>query len=76
MIRFKTINVDGIEKERSFETVGEILKNWWDEEQGTDLPGGDDEVLELVIEGVSCPAPRCFLDVINGFEAMFWHDYE
>lgn len=41
MIRLKTINVDGMEIERTFESVSEILKNWWDEEHGTDLSGGD-----------------------------------
>ena len=48
MIRIKTINIDGKEIERTFESVADILTNWWDE-NGTDLPGEDDEVLEFTM---------------------------
>lgn len=72
MIRLKTINVDGMEIERTFESVSEILKNWWDEEHGTDLPGGDDEVLELAIDGEPVSSPEHFEGVIHELEVIFW----
>jgi hypothetical protein len=68
--------VDGVEIERTFETTAEILKNWWDEEQGTDLPDGDDEVLELVIDGESYHTPGNFVGVISRLEAMFWQNFK
>ena len=56
---------------REFETAAEILKNWWDE-YGTDLPAGDDEVLELVIYGESVVPPKSFGELICEFEVEYW----
>lgn len=71
MIRIKTINVDGKEIERTFESVADILTNWWDE-NGTDLPGGDDEVLELTMDGKSIRSIRHFAGLIQELESLFW----
>lgn len=71
MIRIKTINVDGKEIERTFESVADILTNWWDE-NGTDLPGGDDEVLELTMDGKSIRSVRHFAGLIQELESLFW----
>ena len=72
MIRIKTINVDGVEVERTFESVADILKNWWDEENETDLPGGDDEVLELTMDGKSIRSLKHFAELIQELESLFW----
>lgn len=71
MIRLKTINVDGNEVERTFESIAEILKNWWDEEE-TDLPGGDDEVLKLTVDGKSMRSLKHFAELIHELEILFW----
>lgn len=71
MIRIKTINIDGKEIERTFESVADILTNWWDE-NGTDLPGGDDEVLELTMDGKSIRSIRHFAELIQELESLFW----
>lgn len=72
MIRIKTINVDGVEVERTFDSVADILKNWWDEENGTDLPSGDDEVLELTMDGKSIRSLKHFAELIQELESLFW----
>ncbi len=71
MIRIKTINVDGREIERTFESVSDILINWWDE-NGTDLPGGDDEVLEVTMDGKSICSIKHFAELIQELESFFW----
>lgn len=71
MIRIKTINKDGKEIERTFESVADILTNWWDE-NGTDLPGGDDEVLKLTMDGKSIRSVRHFAGLIQELESLFW----
>ena len=71
MIRIKTINIDGKEIERTFESVADILTNWWDE-NGTDLPGGDDDVLELTMDGKSIRSIRHFAELIQELESLFW----
>lgn len=71
MIRIKTINVEGREIERTFESVADILTNWWDE-NGTNLPGGDDEVLEVTMDGKSIRSIRHFAELIQELESFFW----
>jgi len=56
MIRFKTLNVDGQLVEREYQSIAEIIKNWWSEGK-TELPGDDDKVVELVIGGKSLQSP-------------------
>ena len=51
MIIFKTKNVDEIEITNSFGTVEEIRENWFDE-NGTTLPGSEDELISCSINGV------------------------
>ena len=71
MIRIKTINVEGREIERTFESVADILTNWWDE-NGTDLLGGDDEVLEVTMDGKSIRSIKDFAELIQELESFFW----
>lgn len=71
MIRIKTINIQGREIERTFESASDILTNWWDE-NGTDLPGGDDEVLEVTLDGKSIRSIRHFAELIQELESFFW----
>lgn len=71
MIRVKTINVNGKEIERTFETVAEILTNWRDENEA-DLPEGDDEVVELTMDGKSMRSVRHFAGLIQKLESLFW----
>ena len=63
MIRFKTINVDGIEIEREFNTADEIKKDWYSEE-GTTLPANDDEVVFAEVNGEKIEA-EVFEDIID-----------
>ena len=71
MVRIKTINVEGREIERAFESVSDILTNWWDE-SGTNLPGGDDEVLEVTMDGKSIRSIKDFAELIQELESFFW----
>lgn len=51
MIRFTTINVDGIAVPRTFNTVEEMRVDW-ENEEGTTLPSLDDELVFGEINGV------------------------
>ena len=51
MIRFTTINVDGIAVPRTFNTLDE-MKVDWEREDGTTLPSLDDELVFGEINGV------------------------
>jgi len=42
------------------------------EKNGTDLPGGDDEVLELTMDGKSIRSVRHFAELIQELESLFW----
>jgi len=69
MIKFTTINVEGKRVEREFNSLAEILKNWWSED--TDLPSNDDEVVECTVDGQAIKA-KDFYDLIQTFEIMYW----
>lgn len=71
MIRIKTINVEGRKIDRTFESIADILTNWWDE-NGTDLPGGDDEVMEVTMDGKSIRSIKDFAGLIKELESLFW----
>ena len=71
MIRFKTLNVDGQLVEREYQSIAEIIKNWWSEGK-TELPGEDDKVVELVIGGKSLQSPILFGSLIHELE--YWQD--
>jgi hypothetical protein len=73
MIRFKTLNVDGQLVEREYQSIAEIIKNWWSEGK-TELPGDDDKVVELVIGGKSLQSPILFGNLIQELEEIYWQD--
>jgi hypothetical protein len=73
MIRFKTLNVDGQLVEREYQSIAEIIKNWWSEGK-TELPGEDDKVVELVIGGKSLQSPILFGSLIHELEEIYWQD--
>lgn len=67
------LNIEGRLIEQEFESVAEILKNWWSEEK-TKLPGPDDKIVELVIGGKSIQSPILFGNLIQELEEMYWQD--
>lgn len=73
MIKFKTLNVDGQLVEREYQSIAEIIKNWWSEGK-TELPGDDDKVVELVIGGKSLQSPILFGNLIQELEEIYWQD--
>lgn len=76
MIKFATINCEGVMIERTFESIAHILKDWWDEE-GTTLPAGDDPVIFYNIDGNEIhPKDFKFDTFINELETQYWYDYE
>ena len=62
MIKFKTINVDGMEIEREFNSVEEIKSDWFSDD--CTLPMCDDEVVFAEVDGQKIEA-EIFEDIIN-----------
>ena len=62
MIKFTTINVDGMEVEREFNTAEEIEKDWYSDD--CSLPANDDEVISAEVDGEEIEA-EIFLDIIK-----------
>lgn len=50
MIKFTTINVDGVKIPRIFMDVKEMKADWWDPE-GTSLPQMDDPLVSAEVDG-------------------------
>ncbi len=61
MIKFKTINVDGMEIEREFNNVEEINNDWYSDD--CTLPMLDDEVVFAEIDGKNIEA-NVFEDIL------------
>ena len=75
MVKFITVNCDGIMIDRTFDSVAHILKDWWDDD-GTTLPSGDDPVVSYNIDGNDIqPKDLKFTDFIDELETQFWNDY-
>lgn len=62
MIKFTTINVDGVEVTREFDTVEDLKRVFYSED--CDLPAGDDEVIYAELDGVQLHYPGIFDDLI------------
>ena len=62
MIKFKTINVDGIEIAREFDTLEEIKNDWYSDD--CTLPANDDAVVYAEIDGKKIEA-KVFEDVVK-----------
>lgn len=62
MIKFKTINVDGVEIAREFNTVEEIKNDYYSDD--CTLPMCDDEVIYAEIDGKKIEA-KIFEDVAH-----------
>ena len=62
MIKFKTINIDGMEITREFNTVEEVENDFYSED--CSLPANDDEVIEAEYDGEKIDA-KIFLDIIK-----------
>lgn len=63
MIKFTTINVDGVEITRTFNTVEEIRKEWYSED--CNLPSNDDEVVYAEIDGMQLHYPSIFEELLD-----------
>lgn len=62
MIKFKTINVDGIEVVREFNTVEDFKNDWFSDD--CSLPMCDDEVVFAEVNGKNIEA-KIFEDVAH-----------
>lgn len=51
MIRFTTVNVDGLEVTRQFNSADEMVEDW-NREDGTTLPSLDDTLIKADVDGV------------------------
>lgn len=51
MIEFEYCDFNEIKRKKSFHSIAEILKKWWDEDD-IELPDREDTVLSFYIDGV------------------------
>lgn len=63
MIKFTTINVDGVEITRTFSTVEELEKEWRSE--NCDLPANDDRVIYAEVYGLRLHYPTIFEELLD-----------
>ena len=63
MIKFTTINVDGVEVTREFETVEEIKRDWWSDD--CTLPANDDKVIRAEVDGAKLDSLTTFEDLVH-----------
>ena len=63
MIKFTTINVDGIKITREFNTVEEIKKDWYSDD--CTLPANDDEIIYAELDGMQLHYPKTFEDLLD-----------
>lgn len=78
MVKFTTTDIDGLSVSRKFDSIGEVLRNWWSSE-GTDLPGGDDKVVSIEVEGypdiqLHLPENLNFSSCIEMLSEIYWND--
>lgn len=74
MIKFATINVDGDRVNWTFDTIEEILIEWWTND-GMNLPSADDKVVDkrFTYNGTRYSVST-FDDVINDIEIIYWNE--
>lgn len=72
MISFTTINCDGEYRYWEFNSIKEILKEYWTD--GFDLPANDDEVFNgnFVIDNEVIPV-KVFENIITELSVMYWN---
>lgn len=63
MIKFTTINVDGLKITRDFNSVEEIKQDWYSD--NCTLPANDDEVIYAEIDGVQLHYPTIFEELLD-----------
>jgi hypothetical protein len=63
MIKFTTINVDGLEITREFKTIKALKNEYYSND--CDLPANDDEVVFAEVDGVQLHYPKTFEDLID-----------
>ena len=74
MIKLATVNVDGERIDWNFDTIEEILIDWWTND-GMNLPSADDKVLDRIYtyNGAKYRVST-FDDVIYGLEVIYWNE--
>ena len=74
MIKLVTVNVDGERIGWNFDTIEEILIDWWTND-GMNLPSADDKVVDRIYtyNGAKYRAST-FDDVIYGLEVIYWNE--
>ena len=61
-----TINCDGVYRYCNVDSIEELHRWWWDENY--DGPGGDDEVVEFLMDGEVVDSKiSCFIDIADKF---------
>lgn len=68
MIKFKTINIDGVEVERVFDTIEDFAQDWYGED--TTLPQLDDEMVYAEVENKEVVG-----EVFNDLVQHLWVEY-
>lgn len=74
MIKFATVNVDGERIDWNFDTIEEMLIDWWTND-GMNLPSADDKVVDRIYtyNGAKYRA-SIFDDVIYDLEVIYWNE--
>ena len=63
MIKFTTINVDGVEVAREFKTIKELTQEYYSD--NCDLPANDDKIVYAELDGIRLYYPQFFEDLIE-----------
>ena len=63
MIKFTTINVDGVEVTREFKSIKDLRKEYYSDD--CDLPANDDKIVYAEVEGCKLHYPKIFEDLID-----------
>lgn len=75
LVRFTTKNVDGLKTEWCFNSVEDVLKDWWAND-AEKLPSGDDPVLEFILNGAPVPSIETVDSLINFLNIYYWKQQE
>ena len=63
MIKFTTINVDGVEVTREFKSIKDLRKEYYSDD--CDLPANDDKIVYAEIADFKLRRPKIFEDLID-----------
>ena len=63
MIKFITINVDGLEVTREFKTIKELAQEYYSD--NCDLPANDDKIVYAEYDGCRLYYPKIFEELID-----------